>query len=767
MKKFTWILASLSMAWVIMQPASRLVRADDLGASVRVFASPTGPWFSVDGQNYNIPMSAVWPAGSKHTLGVDSTVSGPNAKTQWTFNGWQTANGAIPGGNRVIVTADPNVTEYKAIFNVEYALTLIYFSCPDVTHCSSPGTIWVGGAPYNYDQDIYQAAGAQVTLTATPNPGWVFAGWNTGANQTVTGTTTKVTMSAPTAVYPVFQVARTVNLQTVPAGLEVLADRTMVPTPNSFDWGWGSVHSVGPVSPQQDRAGRWWVFSSWSDSGAATHAYKVAQVAQPDTLTATYIPAAGINISTLPQGLKINIDGRDNWPTYQFAWGEGETHHVNAPLEQVDTTGHLFDFVSWSDGGPASHDITVPTGSAEVGMVLKATYKPMGRVVVTSPMASVSVNVDGQDCPTPCEVRRDVGTAVHITAPGSMTAGNGARMDFDGWSGGDGSKDWSATLGPDPVMLTASYHLMNRLIAAATPPDGASWSMQPASPDGYYDARSNVTVSVTALPGYKFRSWNGDLSGSKPIGVLSMNAPRSVQAILDRSPYIAPAGVANAAGQGPDPGVASGSIISIFGASLSLDLTPGPASPLAQTLDGVVVKTVDRVLPLFFVSPTQINLQIPDDVQPGDVLLTVSSQDLPDVKATVSVVRNAPGLFQQIVAGDSYAVVTHEDGSAVTPDSPAKHGELLTMYGTGFGPLDHPRPTGFPLPDSPQYMLLDTATVVVADAEIAAESAFGQPSKIGVDLVQFRLADGTPSGNSQVRVRVNGHDSNTVLLPVE
>jgi uncharacterized protein (TIGR03437 family) len=180
-----------------------------------------------------------------------------------------------------------------------------------------------------------------------------------------------------------------------------------------------------------------------------------------------------------------------------------------------------------------------------------------------------------------------------------------------------------------------------------------------------------------------------------------------------------------------------------------------------------VVKTVDRVLPLFFVSPTQINLQIPDDVPPGDLLLTVTSQDLPDVKGTVSVVRNAPGLFQQSVAGDSYAVVTHEDGSAVTPDSPAKHGELLTMYGTGFGPLDHPRPTGFPLPDSPQYMLLDTATVVVADAEIAVENAFGQPGKIGVDLVQFRLADGTPSGNSQIRVRVNGHDSNTVLLPVE
>src|SRR5207244_7509777 len=131
-------------------------------------------------------------------------------------------------------------------FSMEYALTLVFFSCPDPARCASPGTIYVNGAPYTYDQDIYLGANANVTLTASPNPGWVFAGWLTGANQTVQGSTTRVSLSAPTAVYPRFQVARTINLQTVPEGLEVLADRTMVPTPNSFDWGWDSTHSVGP-----------------------------------------------------------------------------------------------------------------------------------------------------------------------------------------------------------------------------------------------------------------------------------------------------------------------------------------------------------------------------------------------------------------------------------------------------------------------------------------------------------------------------------------
>src|SRR5438094_10641250 len=120
MKKFTWIFASLSIvAWMLTQPAGRLVRAEDLGSAVRVLAVPTGPWFSVDGQNYYAPMSAIWPAGSKHILAVDSAVAAPGNKSRYTFSNWTNTSGVVPGGNRVTVTADPNITEYHANFSME------------------------------------------------------------------------------------------------------------------------------------------------------------------------------------------------------------------------------------------------------------------------------------------------------------------------------------------------------------------------------------------------------------------------------------------------------------------------------------------------------------------------------------------------------------------------------------------------------------------------------------------------------------------------
>jgi uncharacterized protein (TIGR03437 family) len=214
--------------------------------------------------------------------------------------------------------------------------------------------------------------------------------------------------------------------------------------------------------------------------------------------------------------------------------------------------------------------------------------------------------------------------------------------------------------------------------------------------------------------------------------------------------------------------VAAGSVVSIFGASLAAGSTVAPDGPLPQTLGGATVKLGDRLLPLFFVSASQINLQLPDDAPLGAQVLTVSTLGQPDVQASLTVVRNAPGLLQQAKGDQSFATAVHEDGSAVTTDSPAVRGELLTVYGTGFGPADHARPEGFPIPAAPAYLIVDASTVTVGDTVIAAENTFAAPGRVAIDAVQFRLGDGAPSGtNATLHVTVNGQDSNVVLLPVQ
>jgi uncharacterized protein (TIGR03437 family) len=468
-------------------------------------------------------------------------------------------------------------------------------------------------------------------------------------------------------------------------------------------------------------------------------------------------------VKTVPAGLPIKVDGRDNWPNYFFPWGAGEVHHIEAPAQQTDDKGRLWNFASWSNGAARVQDFTVPSSDVPGSTVrLTATYTAVGRLVVSSAVAGLTVKVDGADCATPCDVQKPLGTVVRVWAPASISLGDNVRSDFDGWPGsGSGSSDWTITLGADPATSYLTYHTMNRLLAASDPVDGAAWRMQPASPDGYYDAQTTVTVSVTAQPGFRFRRWTGDASGISPAVSVAMNTPKLVEALLDRAPFIAPGGVANAAGSTPETGVAAGSIVSIFGASLASDVSVGPDSPLTQTLGCVTVRLGDRLMPLFFVSPSQVNIQLPDDTPLGDQSLTVSCQGLPDVQAAFAVMRNAPGLFQD---AKSFGSVVHEDGSAVTSESPAKRGELLTLYGTGFGPTDHGRPFGFALPSA--YPIVDSVTVHAGDLAIPAEKAFAAAARIGVDAVQFRLGDGVEAGNVALRVTVNGKDSNIVLAPL-
>ncbi len=746
-------------------------RAQSLGTTVTISTLPSGMYYSVDGQYYQKPSSAVWPLGSKHVLSVTAVTQDElQNKTRYFFKDWEYGNGqVVPGGSTVTVTADPAQPMFQAVFSVQYALDIVYFSCPDSTYCPSPGTIYVNNSPVISDTEMYLAGNSSVTLTAVPSAGYIFTGWTPGPHQTIQGFADTVSLTEPVIVRPSFQPTRSINLATIPAGLQVYADRAQVPTPTTLEWGFNTVHSVGAVTPQQAKDGTWWAFQSWSDGGAVTHAYTVAPLSHPDALTATYVPVGVTQITTSPAGLKILVDGRDNWTNYNFPWGIGETHHIEAPLQQTDSQNHVWAFASWSDGGPAVRDFVVPQAAAVGGVRLIATYTPVGHLLINSSIAGLTVQVDDGQCTTPCDLQRPTGTTVHVTAPASVALAEGSRADFAGWGGsGTSAVVWSGTLGSDPVTLNANFRTMNRLSASAAPVDGASLTTQPTSSDGFYDATSTVVITASARPGFRFRNWTGDLTGSNPSGAVAMSAPRAVQAVLDTVPYIAPAGVANAAGTTPGNAVAPGSVISIFGASLAAAVAVGPDSPLPQSLGGVAVRINDQFLPLFFVSPTQINAQLPPDVASGDQSLVISTQGQADVKTTFTVAANAPGLFQQSINGISFVVALHEDGSAVTPDSPALAGELLTLYGTGLGPTTPARPEGFAIPDSPAYALTDSVTVQIGDYTTPAVAAFAAPGRVGIDLVQFRLGSGAPSAaNAPLHITINGQDSNTAALPVQ
>jgi len=733
---------------------------------VTVSSSPPGLQIVVDGQTFSQTQTFTWAVGTGHSLAVGSPIQPyAGAPEVYTFQNWTYGNTTVPT-TETWVTAMAGVTQYTASFIVSFPLTVsITNNCGTVSCGGAPGVILLNGNQMGSLGPQWYPAGTPEVLTAVPNIGYAFAGWTAGADQAISGVTDTVTLTQGVTAIANFTKATSITFATQPEGLKLVIDTEPTSAPNTESLGWGTVHNIAAVSPQQDLTGNYWVFSSWSDGGAVNHPYTVPLSSNPVTLTATYTPASLNTFLTQPPGLNLTVDGRSNWNTWYFAWAVGSTHTFSAPATQTDSQGRLWSFTGWSNGGPAAQTVTV---ASTQGNTYTATFQQLGQLTVNSTLPSLSVSVNGTSCTTPCTVQPPLGTQVTISAPASVPAGVGSRQQLAGWSTGAGPGNLTIAAPANSTTVTANYQLMNQLVTATSPANAGTWNLQPASPDGYYNAGSVVNIAVSPSPGYQFRNWSGDLSGIEPFGTVVMSQPRSVTALLSTVPYLPTGAVTNGAGPTPSSAVAPGSAISIFGLNLADSVQVNVANTMPQTLAGVTVSAGGQLLPLYYVSPSQINAQLPSNMPLGQASLIVTTPEQAQVTANFTVAQDAPGLFALTSNNKAYALAFHHDGTLVTEASPAKAGETLTLYGTGFGPTAPARPEGQPVPASPAYLLTDPASVQVSTASFAAQSAYALPAAIGIDVVEFTLGSGAPSGGDfELTVTVNKVVSNTVLLPIQ
>lgn len=101
-------------------------------------------------------------------------------------------------------------------------------------------------------------------------------------------------------------------------------------------------------------------------------------------------------------------------------------------------------------------------------------------------------------------------------------------------------------------------------------------------------------------------------------------------------------------------------IVAVFGANLADGINSSNAVPLPTSLLGASVKVRDqtnteRLAGLFFVSPGQINLQIPPGTATGRATMTATNAQGAAVSATVLIERTAPGLFAANATGQGVA----------------------------------------------------------------------------------------------------------------
>lgn len=120
--------------------------------------------------------------------------------------------------------------------------------------------------------------------------------------------------------------------------------------------------------------------------------------------------------------------------------------------------------------------------------------------------------------------------------------------------------------------------------------------------------------------------------------------------------------------------LATESIVSVFGLNLSSATISNTTLPLPTILAGTSVRVLDsqgfeRLAPLFFVSPTQINLQLPPLTSKGMASLSIINSDSTTSVSTVQIGDLSPGMFaadgsgQGVPAG--YALRVKPDGTQI------------------------------------------------------------------------------------------------------
>jgi uncharacterized protein (TIGR03437 family) len=283
---------------------------------------------------------------------------------------------------------------------------------------------------------------------------------------------------------------------------------------------------------------------------------------------------------------------------------------------------------------------------------------------------------------------------------------------------------------------------------------GGTWlSVSPL--DGTTPGPVQVTVNPTGLAVGIYTgkviigsTYTGNGSIVVPVTLTVTGSTVSIGSVINAASY--------------NPQIGPGTWVSIKGTNLARttriwtgDDFTGNNLPLK--LDGVSVQIRGQAAPVYYVSPTQVNVLAPDGWMKANVPVTVNSPDGGSDPFLVADDQFSPAFFP---IATKYIAAVHLDGTLVAPEglfpglpsSPAKPGETIELYGTGFGPTTPASPSATVNPPEPLQFSVIFHTGTNNGPVLQASFA----GLISPGLVQFNLTipAGTPDGDLAITAEV-------------
>jgi uncharacterized protein (TIGR03437 family) len=301
--------------------------------------------------------------------------------------------------------------------------------------------------------------------------------------------------------------------------------------------------------------------------------------------------------------------------------------------------------------------------------------------------------------------------------------------------------------------VTATAASSGTWLTAATVSGGVTVTANPSglSPDTY---TGTVTVASNGVNG---------------------NIVIPVQLVVAaQGPPIASAGgaVNNGSFASGEP-LAQGDIVAVFGSQFDFDAPQGAIIlPLVTTMDGIQVLVNGKAAPVYYVSSSQINFEIPIDAATGDGTIQVVRNGTAGNLIYVDINAQVP----RFILYGNYGIMTTPAGALTgIPSSPVKVGDTVVIYALGLGPTSPAVPSGTASPVSPLAYVLGTTQVCFGvetpfyQAPCATPAFTGlTPNYVGLYQIDVTIPAGIQSGNNTMTLLlVDNVESTPVQLAVQ
>lgn len=307
----------------------------------------------------------------------------------------------------------------------------------------------------------------------------------------------------------------------------------------------------------------------------------------------------------------------------------------------------------------------------------------------------------------------------------------------------------STVISGDVVYLTATVTSTN----GTTPTGSVSFSYGSATGTAALTGSAGTataTLVLNALPEGSTTvtaSYNGANPASLTINVTGPSSRSSA----------GPAVTSVSNGASFKQAFAPGAVLSIFGTNLATVTQQASSVPLPITVSGLEVLIDGVAAPLYYVSPSQLNVQIPYETTVGGTAQVSINNNGQVTSAEFQVAAAAPGIF------------TNTSG-ALVPTSSAAIGQEIELYVTGTGAVQPAISDGAAPSSSTAVADLPApsqTTIVTIGGARASIDFLGIPAGlVGVTQINVTIPSGIAAGTQPVVVTVGGIPSAPATITI-